>query len=489
MAQQINLYVPDVKVTLYKTIGRQTLDGSTPVSPRVIATNHTIDLTPFLGESGSMRVSKSVREAAGGFSLTLTDKPYSQAGSFESLYGLIEPMDMIEIRVQHGVARGASVAPVYMRGFVSEVQRNESMGAGGRPLRTVTISGQDYGKLWQMLQIKYLPGYVIGENLLSGFKLYERFGYGFTTTLSAPQFIEQSITNVVAPFLFSLLPPDSPMPAWIKFDVSVTNGVVDVGGVQNQQGTMFSLMSYFGDVGFWNELYLEDREDGVYCVYRPNPTMDIKGNFIQPDAPVLTPIDVPGSDLISLSLSRSDAGVANYYWVRAPRFEMSDDIYRQQFALQNADKPTIVLDQYANSAVQFYGMRLMDTETQQGGNDVTTMNSGLPADQQATRTVSMVDWIDNRRALVVAQNKDNVLFETGSARIRANEKIRAGCYVRIVRGAFSSTFYVPRVDLDFIPYQGLFQTLTLERGTGFINRVASGGATTSPYLQEMTSVA
>ncbi|MFM0061388.1 hypothetical protein PQR64_37915, partial [Paraburkholderia phytofirmans] len=102
----IQLYTPDVRVKLYKTIGRQTVDGQTPVSQRVLDTDKTIDLTPFIGESGRLKISKSIREPAGGFVLTFPDQPYIQGGSMETLYGLIEPMDFIEIRMQHNIPAG-----------------------------------------------------------------------------------------------------------------------------------------------------------------------------------------------------------------------------------------------------------------------------------------------------------------------------------------------------------------------------------------------
>lgn len=488
----IQLYTPDVRVTLYKTIGRQTVDGQTPVSQRVLDTNKTIDLTPFLSENGSIRVSKSVREPAGGFSITLADKPYIQGGSLESLYGLVEPQDLVVIQMRHNLPGSSSgnstTPPVYMRGFVSGISRNEAMGSDGKPMRTVTINGQDYGKLWQIAQVKFLPGYVVGENYLSSFKLFERFGVGFKTSMTASEFITEVVNSIMNPFLAGLMPPNSQNPKEFKLDVSVTNGVVDVGGAQNQQGAIYGILSYFGDVGIWNELYVESREDGEYVVYRPNPFKDINGNVIQPDAPNLVPIDIDAKDVIALNVSRGDADVSNYYWTRAPRFELVDDIYRQQWAV-GADPASVDLGQYANSAEQFYGMRLLSTETQQGGNDVTTMSSGQPADLQATRSTSMANWINERRAIVVAMNKDNVLLESGSARIRANELVRPGGYVRIVRGSFSSTFYVSSVDLDFIPYQGLFQTLKLERGDGFVTRVKAGVGVQAPYSAELSGLA
>ncbi|CAE6724491.1 hypothetical protein [Paraburkholderia nemoris] len=484
----IQLYTPDAKVTLTKTIGRQTVDGQTPVSQRTLDTNKTIDLTPFIGEPGGLKVSKSVREPAGGFVLTFPDQPYIQGGSMETLYGLIEPMDFIEIRMRHNIPDATSgnptTPPVYMRGFVSQIARNEAMGSDGKPMRTVTISGQDMGKLWQIAQIKFLPGYVVGENYLSSFKLFERFGVGFKTAMTASEFIAEVVNSIFNPFLKGLMPPNSKNPTEIKLDVSVANGVVDVGGAQNQQGTIYSLLSYFGDVGAWNELYLEDREDGVYCVYRPNPFKDINGTVIQDDAPALMPIDVDAKDVIALNVSRGDENVSNYYWTRAPRFELVSDIFSRQFAV-GADPATVDLGQYANSAEQFYGMRVMEVETQQGGNDVTTMSSGQPAPQQTNRDASMANWINNRRAILVAQNKDNVLLESGTARIRANETIKPGSYVRIVRGSFSSTFYVPSLDLDYVPYQGLFMTLKLERGNGFVKRVEAGTGVQAPYSAEM----
>jgi len=496
MVKRTKLYSPDVRVTLYKTITRQTLDGKNAVSQRFQTTNQRIDLTPFLGENSALTTSKSVREPAGGFSIVFADKPYKQDGAFESLYGLLEPMDFIEIRMRHDapnaltdIASGADPTrpAIVMRGFVSRIDRSETMGADGRPQRSVTVSGQDYGKLWQMLQILYLPEYVIGADILSSFKLFERFGVGFQTSLPAADFVRQTVEKVINPYLQSLMPANSPNPTAIKVDdVTVAHGTMSVTGPQNQQGTIYNLLRTYGDVGVWNELYLEDREDGVYCVYRPNPARSITGDLIQSDAPSLTPIDLLDEDVISLGVSRSDEGVANYYWVRAPRFDLVDTQWQQQFAIQSADRDTVLLDTYPNSAQQYYGMRVMYAETQQGGDDVETFNSGLPAAQQAQRNTSMAGWVADRRKIVVAQNKDNVLLERGTMRVRGNERIKAGSYVRLRRGGFVADYYVTQVDHNYIPFVGFFSTLTVERGMGFVQRLQRDGGADSPYLSELS---
>lgn len=487
MVGRVKVYQPDIRVTLYKTISRKTLDGNNPVSARFQGTARTIDMTPFLSDSLGLRTSKSVREPAGGFSLNMADKPYQQAGAFETLYGIIEPMDFIEIRMRHNPpAATGGPPPIIMRGFVSDVQRMETMGADGRPQRTMTVSGQDFGKLWQMLQILYLPGYVIGEDILSSFKLFERFGVGFKTSMTGAEFVSQVIEKVLNPYLAKLMPENSPNPSEIQTDITVKHGTTSVTGPQNQEGTIYDLLRSYTDVGVWNELYLEDREEGVFCVFRPTPAMDVSGKLIQDDAPAPVYVDLPDIDVISISVSRSDANVANYYWVRGPRFEMVSDIYRQQFAIQGADKKTVLLTDYPNCAVQLYGSRVMYADTQMGGDDVQTFTSGLPAGDQAKRDTSMANWINDRRRIMVELNKDNILFERGSMRVRGNENIKAGMYVRLRRGSFIASYYVAQVDHDYIPFQGYFSTLTVERGTGFIERVKRGGGADSPYLSEMT---
>ena len=485
----VKLYEPDIRVTLFKTIDRSSLTDGVPVSARYQGTARRIDLTPYLSETAGMRVTKGVREPAGGFTMTLADKPYSSGLGVDSLYGIIEPMDFIEIRMRHEAdttSAGGGGPPVVMRGFVSRVQRAEAMGVDGRPMRAVTVVGQDYGKLWQMLQILYLPGYVIGQDTLSNFKLFERFGVGFQTAMKASDFVQQVIEKIVNPYLDNLMPADSPNPRALKLDISVKHGTASVTGPQNQEGTFYNLLRTYGDVGIWNELYLEDREDGVYCVYRPNPAKDVQGKLIDSDAAEPTVIDLSDTDVISMMVERSDANVANFYWVRAPRFDLVSEQYRKLFAI-TGDTSTVLLDSYQNTQSKLYGTRVMYAETQQGGDDVTTFNSGQTEADQTKRDTSQGNWINDRRKIMVDQNKDNILLESGVMRVRGNETIRAGTFVRLRRGSFAAEYYVVQVDHDYIPFQGFFSTLTVERGMGYVARAQREGGSDSPYYAEMST--
>lgn len=479
---------PQLRVVLHKTIGRKTLDGSEPVSVRFDGTADQIDLSPYLGDGSAVVTSKSIREPAGGFTITLIDRPYDGAGSLETLYGIIEPMDFIEIRMKH-VADGSPLVPIVMRGFISEVRRSETMGGDGKPQRSVVLAGQDYGKIWQMLQILFLPGYVIGQDLLSNFRLFERFGVGFDTALPTHEFIKQVHEKIINPYLKELMPQGSRNPIEIKTSPYVLDdgAVTSITGTQNQEGTLYDLMRTFTDVGIWNELYTEDREDGVYAVFRPSPTLKIDGKTkIQAKAPDPEIIDVPIKDVISLNVSRSDANVANFYWVRGPRFDLNSDVFRRLFAI-DGDRESVLLDKYPNTATGLYGLRAMYGETQTGPNTVKSFNSGLPQAEEEARVGDVFEWIGQRRKAMVEQNKDNVVLENGTIRIKGNERIRAGMYVRLGRGSFKALYYVLAIDHNYVPFNGFMSTLAVSRGLGFVERAKMESGRQSPWIAERTS--
>lgn len=486
----VNIYDPNLQVTLYKTISRTTLDGSNPTSQRYQATNRSIDLTPFFGESGSVRTSKSVRDPAGGFALTFADKPYigEYAGkqTFESLYGLIEPMDFIEIRFRHNIsAASGQQPPIIMRGFVSDVARAEAMGSDGKPQRSVTVTGQDYGKIWQMMQVMYNPQFTVGEQLLTNFKLFERYG-GALSMLPAAQLVGQIFNLIVNPFIQGFAPAGSLVPSTIEAGqyLYTAHGTTNYSNTQNFESTIYGILKTSCDVGTWNELFIEDEEDGVHCVFRPIPAMNLDGDLIQPDAPSPQYVDISDADVISLNVSRSEANVANYFWSNAPQSDINGESNRRLWAMEGADKETVLQTTYPNNLVSLYGIRPMQSDTQMSGDQVISNSSGYLQPAMNARDTDIVGWVNNRRKIMLQLNQDNVLYEQGTMRVRGNEAIRAGMYVRLHRGNFSATYYVVRVEHDYMPYQGVFSTLTVERGTGFIERVKRGGGADSPYLAE-----
>lgn len=491
---------PKISVRLYKTISRTSVDGQTAVSERYAGKDEYIDLTPFLNDRSSVRTSKSVREPSGGFVITFADKAEKHSvwgGELESIYGLVEPMDMIEIRMWGGVGVPPAELPIVMRGFVSAVERPNGVGDDGRPIRQVSVSGQDFGKIWQTFQVIYLAAYAEGESLLTNFGLWELFGVEAENALKSADFVRRMIERVINPHLDGLIPQDSPMPRMIQTgdSIAVQHGVVN-NSYQATEGSIWDILKTHGDVGVWNELYLEDREDGVHCVYRPVPALRITAQDeagdrrIQDDAVEPVYVDIYDDVIQSINMARSDANVANFFWVNNSRFDLIDEMQRKLASIPK-DSEKVSLKDYPNAAVKYYGVRPMYASTQQAGEEIKTLTSGQPIDVQDERSGLQLDWITERLRILKEMNRDNVVLESGTARIKGGpvradgvELMRAGDYALFFTGRIKFEAYVTQIDHDFQPFQSYTTTLRLERGTGFVERAQMGGGSESPWLAE-----
>lgn len=497
---------PRLTVRLFKTISRETVDGQSAVSSRYQGKDAYIDLTPFLGEGAVVRTAKSVREPAGAWSITVTDQPQESFNSavgfsqkeLETLSALVEPMDVVEIRMWNGFGPAPAEYPIIMRGFVSDVSRSQIMRSDGRPQRMVTLSGQDYGKIWQTFQVIYLAAYAERKALLTNFNLWEMFGAEAKTAMKSGEFVRTMIEKVINPHIDGFMPPYTPMPRKLETgdSISVAHGVVN-NSYQNMQGSIYDILKFHGDVGVWNELYTEDREDGVHCVYRAIPALHItapegKNRKIQDDAPDPVFVEIDAGFVESLNLSRSDANVANFYWVNNARFDLIDEMQRKLASIPG-DSGKVSLKEYPNTAVKYYGVRLMQAETQQGDDKLANLTSGQKAAAQEDRSKKQEAWIDKRRRLMMEMNKDNVVFERGTARVKGGptratgEAMRAGDYALFTFGAMMWEAYVVQVEHEFTLYQGYTTTLTLERATNFVSRSTMESGSQSPWLAEQAS--
>ena len=502
---------PRISVHLYKTISRKTVDGQAGVSTRYAGKSEFIDLTPFLNDRSSVRTTKSVRDPAGAFSITFADKAdksYASAVGFliggadlESIYGLVEPMDLVEIRMWSGLGPASLRYPIVMRGFVSEVQRQQTMGSDGRPQRQVVISGQDYGKIWQMYQVIYLAAYLEGKPLLTSFSLWEMFGLKAQNTMPAGEFVRTMIDKVINPHLDGFMPKNSTMPRQLLTtdkSVLVKHGVVN-NSYQAMQGSVYDILKFHGDVGVWNELYTEDREDGVHVVYRPIPALHLStpdgkdSRKIQDDAPDPIYVDVPAARVQSLSTARGDANVANFFWVDSSRYDLITDMQRRLASIP-ANDGRVSLTDYPNAAQKYYGVRPMYASTQQGEDTIKNATTGQGAEDLKSNTDKQESWIDKRRRLMMEMNRDNVIFERGTATIKGGpmradgvETMKAGDYARFRFGRLEFEAYVVQIEHNFQPFQGYTTILTYERGTGFAERAQMDGGIASPWLAEQAS--
>jgi len=281
--------------------------------------------------------------------------------------------------------------------------------------------------------------------------------------------------------LQGLTPLSSSLPRAITSDIAVAPATVSP-GVQSHQGTIYELLRTYGDVGPWNELFMEDREDGVAMVYRAAPFIKTDGTDeqVQAEAPRPVYIDIPATDIVQRSLRRSDDNVVNFFWVSNPRFMLTADIQRKQEATAG-NAPDVSLGQYPNASVDLYGIRLMYLNSEQGAADMSTHDTGRDQTEVEHNGSAAVTFMDARRRVLADSNRDNVTLESGRLLVRGNERIKAGTYLRITTGTLVATYYVNRVTHRMVPYQPFFTEVDVSRGTGFIARVLQSGA---PYYEE-----
>ncbi len=490
----IQTYKPGISVTVHKVI--KPYKGETQ---RYTASDNIIDLTPYLGAEGNVTTTKSIREQCGIFSITLADRIDQQ--NQDTLYAAISPMDYVEIRMAHDSSQYANgIYPIIMRGFVSAVRRSQEMGDDGTPRRYVIIEGQDFGKILGMLQVWYEANYGMGQNLLTAFLLTANYHVGGSSMTAAAfcQSVLDKIVNVQLGNLYaaSALKGGDIKSLTIGANITVTEGTVGPYSWQAYTGPLWGLLKAFSDQ-YWNELFIQDTASGVELVYRPIPFRYLDGRWIgtavdPPGRTTITPIDVK-----RIELSRSDADVANYFWVNAKEWQLIDAPTQKlasyaatgqivssdnniDNAIQSAGATGYFLENYPNCAYALYGVRKMEVDSVQLASDETTSGFNQGTNEQDSID-SMANWITRRRTELIALNLDNIMYENGSMTVRGNENILPGTYLVIDYGAYQAEHYVYAVTHSFVPFESFTTQLQVCRGTGFSERTKLAR---SPYLAE-----
>jgi hypothetical protein len=443
-----------VSVTLTKVVTRK---GS------FASTVRTLDLTSVLGDRGSIRTAKSVREGAGGFSLTFADRISSI--TLDTLYSEIEPMDLIEIRASRKAwaYRGGKL-PLLMRGYVSSVRRIRQMGGDGVPEQVVVVQGQDSGKLLLINQILFMLAYTQGEPYIDTFKLQAITGLD-AGAQNVGTFMRSLIEKVANPKIQKLAAVSSNLVKPFLTDrITVTEGTVIPQTLANFEGSVLSLAHKVADRP-WNELYVEDAEDGPELVFRPTPFKDLNGSLILPGAADPGSYTITPEDVVSVELGRADAGVANFFFV--PPSGMALDT---QFSMTVGNAGKIIDTGYENNDPTIYGTRQMQLESMLGPTGWGAAPSTLSVGQQAQASSDGLAWVNARNKALEAMNRDNAVFEEGSLECRGSETIRAGQYVHVPFGSIPVDAYVPAVSHSIAPMRTWTTNLALERSTNFYKR-------------------
>jgi hypothetical protein len=476
----IKTYNPKISLKLIKVVQRGEITPGLKVAGRYGSLTE-IDLAYYLGEQGGVKVVKGAREPAGGFSITFADR--ANPNHAETMAALVEPMDLIVIRFAHNPSEyPGGQLPIVMRGLVSDVRRDEAMGQDGKPVRRVTVSGQDYGKLWQICQIIYLNNSILGEYVLTGFEFFRKYVLDSPKPMPVDQFVGIVVTRILGPFLRKMAWWNRPSAAdYSRLIPEVTaQGTVSDMAVNTWPGGrgVYHLLATVCDVanGF-NELFVEDREDRVAVVLRPTPWRRPDGSYIQEGVPNIPTVTMPADDVISISATRSDAGVANIFWVQNATFNIYSD---EQMRLQRQPAP---ITDYPNNNPVWYGLKLMESLISMGPPGWGASN-GDSRERLAKNDPITAEWLKDRARILREASQDEVVFERGTLRLRGNEKIKAGNFLRVERNEMVAEYYVLRVEHDYLFGRPFVTTVHFDRGTGFIERAQRSGA---PYFAEITA--
>lgn len=484
----VSVDTPDIQVTIIKRVARSRVGEST----RFLGRQRRIELRDFLGDGCGVSVSKNLDRPDGSFTVTLVDQgdfrqSDSGRGVLDSVYGVAEPMDYIEIRMARRPFEYKTQMPIVMRGFVSRVRRSKFM-QGDKPVRKVEIIGQDFGKIPLMVRIFLRADYGQGfdestTNFLSSFRLFARTGkFGYLE--SPKQFMTDcvSLLNTYLGKMADFTGTRDAVPT-LTLESSVTDGQISPFAMQmfggDEGGSVWELMSSWADVP-WNELFIEDRDTGPFVVYRPCPIFGLDDKPLKPLGAAALPTDVTveSADIQVFDIVRSDDDVANYFWVQAPISTLQTISYLNIESVANGQ---VFVPNNPNCDPLLYGLRRVAAQSNQMDPRWQLGDDSADANKQVEYSQRQKDWITRRRDQLIAMNQDNVIFENGVMVIKGNERIRVGTYITVQEGGLKWLAYVRQVTHRFQAFGNFTTSIVFSRGTNFLRRVQLNP---SPYYLE-----
>lgn len=418
----------------------------------VVSGTGTHDLTEWLGDGCVVRTSKNLRAPMGQFTITFVDKEYP--GFLDSVYYLFAPMDAVEIRIAHD---GSKAPKLVMRGFVSDVRRDESMGQDGKPSRRVTVIGHDIGKLLLQHQIHMLPTAEEVQKQITGWGVLLKYFGSASKTISASEYVTIMV-GIIQSHLDVLLAGNelSGLSIFPKPDVEglippiVLNSLNDV--------SYHAHMTRLLDVGPWNEMFTRDDETGCDFIVREN--------FTQEDGITITEQDVQ-----SMSSSRTDANVSNWYWARISRAQLYDQATAH---IQAARTSSYDLRGFEPCSEARYGWRKMEADASLFPDGHGLQDDGKEGQYIANQN-ALYPWLTQRQAKLVANNVYNAMLEDSVLRIQGNEDVSHGTWLTLNKGDTVQRHYIVGVDHEFQIYGNYITTLRCERGDGYMSRMGGGG--------------
>lgn len=491
----VRTYRPAFKVTLAKNVIRR--DG---ISSRQTGNQQDgwgygskFDLTPYLGDGSEISIVKSVHQPCGSVVITVPDQPIvPETGktAADTLYGLAEPMDGLEICLARSPQEYGGTPPIYMIALIRDVSRREVMGQDGRPRRVTVVQAQDYGCVFAtIIRIIYKLMDVTGQNIADDFKYVLAFG---TSEITKPiaDYI-QLFVDMANRFLNRIFEERGGWTWDIELQSTVTKGRVPGEAIKGFQGPIWDAMMRGVDSP-WNEMFVEDRDSGPWLVLRPTPFKTyqpgggaLTGTYIEQMGQTVAAetVDVSDRDIQSLNCRRSDENVANFFFVTNPFCHLKETHAYMLDEMLHAKGEPWVDAEHENNDPKLYGDRMMTQEFCTLPDEVSDHDPGNAKREEYRKDneTNHPSFYKQKVTWLRDANRDNVCLEDGTMTVKGDERIRAGRYIRVKRGRFEWECYATQVTQTFAPYRAFVTTIGFTRGTCFWSRITSEQ---SPYLLE-----
>lgn len=468
----------------------------------------------------------TIDEFSSQFRITLKPREYGPGGVYQppTIYELVQPMTYVEIQLKSQNDQLTTV----LRGFVTNVNKTLDI-SSGQPLRFVVLQGENYGKIVRMAYIHYIMGLdsmqiVAAED--TPVPLYNAMGIDvFTGNSTISQIVNSIYDKYLVPSLQlirsfivnrSSTTSNNTLPTAGQSAANAipdwSNGI-DVAGVDMTRNLGLSLnfidpaagATEMSVVDFlkkysnppWNEIFVQDRPDGPYFVFRPTPWRDRNGNFIGATdfTSANTNTVISQEDIASFQISRTDENVFNYIFTDANFEPLNKGQSFENIARWRSGPDGGPLNQNPHITA---GEVTLINDTQGGGNRTFSSTNldfsryelfGLRKLRVSNLYLFVLDATSNVSSssdpyadpLVLSYAFNDILFnafehnsalENGSISTRLREDILPGTYVGITtdRGnSKPSQYYVSQVYHTVVPFGQSSTTLTLRRGEGFLD--------------------
>lgn len=407
----------------------------------IVSSGSTTDITDWFGESCAITTSKGVLEPSGTFSISFLDK---RMGS-DSVYARVHPMDGIEIRAAHD---GKRQPKVIMRGFVSRVSRDEAFDEDGTPVRRISITGEDVGKVWLTQYLYLLPTADDQKNVLAKYGVNAKYLGNNPKNISGAEFIE-TLGKVLADHVQTLT-ANTKMGLTLDF---APEGEGEIPATLLQSVTDISFYQLFSsmlDAGAFYELWIDDPGQGA-ALLRWRKLWSGPGG-----------VTVTQDEIASIQCWRDDSRVSNWYFCvpRAGYLDSQADTYME--AMRAGDVPDGRKDQWSKE--EHYGWRKMEVDMALYPPSYPN-NNDQPTKHQTTASVpALTEWVIKKTQELRDLNKDNSRKESCTMSGSGNEDMRPGTWVTVQKSDATFCYYAVKVDHFIHLYNSFKTTLHGARG-------------------------